>query len=247
MSNSTHEEVPVQAGNVTAIRKSTSSKSNISPSRKRVNDIEAILHELAAGKSLFTIAKQMGLANRNLNILNRQLAIYGLQAARFLEQKSVTKHDIVFELANNPEIQKAFATRGFEATRQKVIETANVLEDLAANRNRNVRNGIFKPITEISKDLKLSLSILNRNISILDFGLIQFLEFKGVGKEVVHSAMAYNLDGMGSNIALAKAEREEQETDEARTRSAWMKMSRIRRRKVGELVFVLEDQDKGVV
>ena len=158
----------------------------------------------------------MGLANRNLNILNRHLAIYGVQAARFLEQKGITKHEIVFELANNPEIQKAFGTQDFEATRLKVIETANVLEDLAAKGPRNKGNWTFKTLAEISKELGLSMTILNRNISILDFGLIHFLEYKGVGKEVVHDAMAYNLDGMGSNEALDEAEREEREREGAR-------------------------------
>lgn len=211
MSSSAHKDGPVKAGNDTTTKNSASSKSSISSSRRRVDNIEAILHELAAGKKLFSIPKNIGLRNRNLNTLNRQLAIYGLQAARFLEQKGITRHEIVFELANNPKIQKAFGTQDFEATRLKVIETANVLEDLATKRPRNNGNWMFKPLVEISKELGLSMTILNRNISILNFGLIQFLDYKRVGKEVVHDAMAYNLDGMSSDMALEKAERKELE------------------------------------
>lgn len=85
---------------------------------------ESVLHALAAGKKLLPIPNSMGY---EVNGLNLKLAIYGLQAVRFLNQKGVIKQEIVLELAKNPEIQQEFGTSDFEPTRLKVIETAKVL------------------------------------------------------------------------------------------------------------------------
>ena len=128
----------------------------------------------------------------------------------------MTKSDIVLEFANNPEIQKAFDTADFETTRLKAIETAKVLEHLAA-RETEYDKPKCMPMTlaQISKKLDLSLAVLARNISIFDFGLVRLLEHKGVSKEVVHTAMAHNLDGFKLKFSMIKAEAAAREAAEA--------------------------------